>query len=97
MEVPSRKTIFLAESHQMCLDGLSLYLKENSFTIVGKATNGEDALEKIRTLLPDIAILEISMAKMSGIEIARELSKRKIKTKIILLSGGGIENTLTRP
>ena len=57
-----------------------------SFDIVGKACDGTTALEAILTLDPDVAVLDISMPGMSGIEVARELRSRGTKAKIVFLT-----------
>jgi DNA-binding NarL/FixJ family response regulator len=61
-------------------------LLEGSFEIVGKASDGTSALETILTLDPDVAILDISMPGMSGIEVARELRSRGTRARIVFLT-----------
>jgi|ERR1700741_414138 DNA-binding NarL/FixJ family response regulator len=62
-------------------------LLEGSFEIVRKASDGMSALEAILNLDPDVAVLDISMPGMSGIEVARELRSRGTRTKIVFLTG----------
>jgi DNA-binding NarL/FixJ family response regulator len=57
-----------------------------SFEIVGMVSDGVSALEAILALDPDLAVLDISMPGMSGIEVARELTQRGTKTKIVFLT-----------
>jgi DNA-binding NarL/FixJ family response regulator len=61
-------------------------LLEGSFDIVGTASDGCRALDAIVTLDPDLAVLDISMPRMSGIEVARELRSRGTRAKIIFLT-----------
>jgi len=61
-------------------------LLQGSFDIVGKACDGTTALEAILTLDPDVAVLDISMPGMSGIEVARELRSRGTRAKIVFLT-----------
>ena len=61
-------------------------LLEDSFEIVGKASDGLHALEAIMTLDPDMAVLDISMPGMSGIEVARELRSRGARAKVVFLT-----------
>jgi DNA-binding NarL/FixJ family response regulator len=61
-------------------------LLEGSFEIVGKASDGMGALEAVLTLDPDVAVLDISMPGMSGIEVARELRNRGTRAKIVFLT-----------
>lgn len=79
-------TLFLADDHPIFLEGLRRIIDKKSFRIIGDAANGKDALDSILMLQPDIAILDIAMPELTGICVARELRKRKMKTKIIILS-----------
>lgn len=61
-------------------------LLEGSFEIVGEASDGVSALETVLKLDPDLAVLDISMPGLSGIEVARELRSRGTRTKIVFLT-----------
>jgi DNA-binding NarL/FixJ family response regulator len=61
-------------------------LLEGSYEIVSMAPDGRMALEAILGLEPDLAVLDISMPVMSGIEVVRELRKRGNTTKIVFLT-----------
>ena len=60
--------------------------KDTSIEIVGTATNGVEALEKIQSLAPDLITLDIEMPVMNGIEVLKELQKRSKRPKILVLS-----------
>lgn len=57
-----------------------------NLTVCGEATNGLDAIEKARTLLPDLVLLDISMPGINGIEVARRLRRECSATKIVMMS-----------
>src|SRR5208283_3963270 len=61
-------------------------LLDKGFEIVGMVSDGQTALDTILALEPDLAVLDISMPGMSGIEVARELKKRGSTTKIVFLT-----------
>jgi DNA-binding NarL/FixJ family response regulator len=61
-------------------------LLDGSFEIVGMASDGPSALQSILALDPDVAVLDISMPGMSGIEVARELRKHGAKVRIVFLT-----------
>jgi DNA-binding NarL/FixJ family response regulator len=61
-------------------------LLQGSFEIVGEASDGMSALETILKVDPDLAVLDISMPGMSGIEVARELRSRGTRVKIVFLT-----------
>jgi DNA-binding NarL/FixJ family response regulator len=79
--------IFLADDHQIFREGLKMILRANSdYEVVGESGSGKDALEKIDQLKPDLAILDISMPDMTGIEVAKDAIKFYSKIKVIILS-----------
>ncbi|KRK65482.1 DNA-binding response regulator [Companilactobacillus tucceti DSM 20183] len=80
-------TVYLAEDQEMLNTALSTLLNlEDSIEVIGTATNGESALKDIIKLQPDIAILDIEMPKMSGLEIASQLRIIKQNVKVIILT-----------
>lgn len=79
--------IYIADDHALLRDGLKLILSQNEeFEVVGEADNGKTALEEIEKLKPDVALLDVSMPIMSGLETARQLKKYNPKIKLIMLS-----------
>ena len=58
----------------------------DSFDVVGMVSDGRTALETVLELKPDLVVLDISMPGMSGIEVARELTKPRNKAKIVFLT-----------
>jgi DNA-binding NarL/FixJ family response regulator len=81
----ARKRIVLADDLSSVLSKAAKLL-EKSFDIVGMAPDGRLALEAILALEPDLAVLDISMPGLSGIEVARELKSRGSTTKIVFLT-----------
>jgi two-component system, NarL family, response regulator DegU len=79
--------IFVADDHPLFLKGLKDTLEEESdFEILGSAKNGQEALENITKLMPNIAILDLDMPIMNGIEVAKVLLKSHQTIKIVMLS-----------
>lgn len=60
--------------------------EKHGFTIVGEARNGEEALEKIEQLHPDVLLTDIRMPKMDGIELIRRLEERHIRIYSVIMS-----------
>ncbi|MGD1046835.1 MAG: response regulator transcription factor [Bacteroidota bacterium] len=80
-------TIILADDHPLIRLGLrDIIHQHDGFRVVAEAGNGERALELIEGLRPAIAILDIDMPKMSGLEVVKQILKRKIPTEIIMLT-----------
>jgi two-component system response regulator YesN len=66
---------------------ITLPWNELGFRICGEAKNGKDALEKIEELKPDIALVDINMPIMDGLEFTQAIIQEKYKIKIIILTG----------
>lgn len=80
------KTIITADDHPLLLKGLNDFLLEKGYNIIDSATNGKSAFEIIEKRHPDIAILDIQMPDLSGLEIAKQCYDKNIKTKIIIIT-----------
>ncbi len=78
--------IFIADDHPLLIKGLHDFLTEKKYTIAGMECDGRSALNFIIKEKPDIAILDINMPLLTGIEIAERCKRAKLKTKIILLT-----------
>jgi len=80
-----RTRVLLADDHKMFLDGMKHAL-EPKFQVVSLVENGRDLLSAIRRTQPDVALVDISMPLMNGIEAVRRLRKSDSRTKIIFLT-----------
>lgn len=79
--------IILADDHPLLLKGLTEIIEdEEDFEIIGQASNGEDALLLIEKHIPHIAVLDIDMPRLTGLEIAEKLVSKKANTKIVFLT-----------
>ena len=79
--------IVLADGHQIVLDSLEqLFAAEADFRVIARCSDGEEALQTVRKLTPDILILEIRMAGMDGLECLRQLKQEKLPTRVVFLT-----------
>ena len=79
--------IILADDHKLVRQGLRALLEANhGFEIIGEASNGVEALKLMEELSPDIALLDVMMPDLNGIETAKIAQQRGLKTKLIFLS-----------
>ena len=79
--------IALADDHHLIRSGLKLLLGSNeSLSIVGEASDGASALLLVEQLQPDILLLDLAMPGMDGLECLRELKRRDLPTRVIVLS-----------
>jgi len=79
-------SIIIADDHPLILKGLNDFLVEKNYNVLGSATNGKDAYELIEKLEPDIAILDIRMPHLTGLDIAKLCNEKNLSTKIILIT-----------
>ena len=80
-------TVFLADDHTVVREGLRALLEtQEDIEVVGEATNGRDATTLGIELCPDVAILDIAMPALNGIEVALRLRARRPFTRIIIMS-----------
>ena len=78
--------LLLADDHDLVRQGLKALLERQGFQVVGEASNGQEALRLAAKDKPDVAIIDISMPVMNGVDAAREMTKSSPKTKVILLT-----------
>lgn len=79
--------LVLADDHEIMRVGLrSLLESQLNWSVVGEAVDGEEAVEMVLALKPDVALLDIAMPKISGLEAARRILLQVPRTKILLLS-----------
>jgi len=79
----------VADDHPAVLDAVSRYLEENGIDVVRRASRGDEALEAILALRPTLALLDVTMAPLTGIEVSRHISAAVPETQIVLYTGHG--------
>ena len=77
--------ILLVDDHQLVRDGIAGLL-ESDWEICGQAANGQEAIDKVRELNPDLVLLDLGMPLMGGTAAARQIRAVAPATKIIFLS-----------
>lgn len=79
--------ILIADDHQLILNGISDMLRPiKQYKIVGRASNGKEAVEKALLLKPDLIFMDISMPVMNGIEATKIISQKLPLVKILALT-----------
>jgi DNA-binding NarL/FixJ family response regulator len=85
--VPLKTRILLADDHEVVRDGLRLVLdSEPDLEVVAVASDGIEALERARDEDIDLAILDVSMPRMTGLQAARELNRQRPELRVLMLS-----------
>lgn len=95
MAAPSALTCVLADDHPAMLGALARILEREGCEVVGRADDGETALALIRELRPAIAVLDLRMPRLSGIEVTRRAAAEVPETAVVLYTGHGEPSELT--
>jgi DNA-binding NarL/FixJ family response regulator len=83
----NRVRILIADDHELMRHGLrSMLAIRPEWEVCGEAVDGRDAIEKTKLLRPDILILDITMPDISGLDVARVVSRDIPDTQVLILS-----------
>lgn len=78
--------VVLADDHVLVRQSLKSLLDREGVVVVAEASDGQEAVQAVRTHQPDIAVLDITMPILNGIDAAREIARLSAKTKAVLLT-----------
>ncbi len=80
-------TVLIADDHTIVRDGLRYLLEaQGDIKVIGEASNGHEAIKKVKELKPDIVIMDIVMSELNGIEATEQICKQNPSTRVIMLS-----------
>lgn len=89
--------VFIADDHKILRESLVILLsQEDNIEVIGEAADGQEAFSKIIRLKPDIAILDISIPQLNGLDLAAKLKQEMTDIKIIILTMHKSEDFVTR-
>jgi DNA-binding NarL/FixJ family response regulator len=84
---PGKITVILSDDHNIVREGLRLLLESaDDIKVIGEAENGRQALQLARDLQPDVAVLDIAMPVLNGLEATRQIVKEAPNVKVLILS-----------
>lgn len=82
-----RTTIVLADDHELVRESIASLLREvPNFEVIGQCANGRQLLALVESVHPDVAVVDVSMPELNGIEAARQLREISPRTRVIALS-----------
>ena len=80
-------TIVVADDHRIVREGIRKLLEtREDFQVVGEASDGEEAVQMVLEKKPDVALMDIWMPRLSGIDATRRIGKQGLATKVLVLS-----------
>lgn len=86
-ETRSRVTVIVADDHPVYREGIVRAVKERpDLELIGEAGDGREALERVRDLTPDVAVLDIRMPGLDGTQVLNALRRDGVMTEVLFLS-----------
>jgi two-component system, NarL family, response regulator LiaR len=80
-------TILIVDDHEVVRNGIRSYLENLSdFHVIGEAASGEEALNMVAELIPDVLLLDLVMPGMDGIETTRRVKQISPRTQVVILT-----------
>jgi two-component system invasion response regulator UvrY len=80
-------SIILVDDHKLIRDSWSFILNSDSrFTVIGETSNGEEAIEIVKELKPDIVLMDVNMTPVNGFDATRQIAKYSPGSKVIAVS-----------
>jgi two-component system response regulator NreC len=85
--MPEGTRILLVDDHAMFRAGIKALLEaEGRLQVVGEASSGDEAVDKVRELKPDVVIMDLSMPGSNGLEATRRIAALELDTKVLVLT-----------
>lgn len=79
--------VMLADDHVLMREGIRQLLEFNgTIEVIGEANDGEECIQKLFNLKPDVLLLDINMPKKNGIEVLEEIKKKNFNVKVLILT-----------
>ena len=79
--------VMITDDHSMIREGLKNLLElDGDIEVIAEAEDGEDCLNKLEAVKPDVLLLDINMPKMNGLEVLQNLKSRRSKLKVLVLT-----------
>ena len=92
-EIAKKISVVIVEDHELMRDGIRSSIEaDQRFEVVGEAADGEEAVELVNRLCPDVVIMDIGLPKLDGIEATRKLNELVPQVKVIMLTSHRSEN-----
>ena len=87
--------ILIADDNALIRDGIAEIIAGNAWEVCGQVSNGAETLEQVRSLRPDIVLLDISMPGTNGLEIATTIKQEMPTIKVVIVSQHDFDQVLS--
>jgi two-component system NarL family response regulator len=96
--MPSKKiSVLIADDHRLFADALEAILaSEPEIEIVGRASNGEEAVEQALALHPDVILMDIAMPGLDGVEATKRIRRKQRSACVLMLTGSNSRSDVAR-
>ncbi len=93
--IPEKIRVLLADDHAVLRGGLRALLNlEPDMEVVGEVSTGEEAIERVRALRPDVVVMDLGMPGMGGLEATRQVAAMNAGTRVLILTSHAEEEYL---
>jgi DNA-binding NarL/FixJ family response regulator len=92
---PGVLRVVIADDHPFYRQGLARLLSQSGLEVVGQASNGPAAIELVEQTAPDVAVIDLNMPGMSGVEVTRRLNDRMPASHVLVVSVSAQEDDVT--
>jgi DNA-binding NarL/FixJ family response regulator len=95
--MPSKIRVLIADDHRLFAEALDAILaSEPGIEVVGRARNGEQAVEQALEHEPDVILMDISMPVVDGVEATKQIRKKLPRTRVLMLTGSNSRADVAR-
>jgi DNA-binding NarL/FixJ family response regulator len=92
---PAALRVVIADDHPFYRQGLARLLSQSGVDVVGQASNGLAAIDLVERLAPDVAVIDLNMPGLSGVEVTRRLNERSPASRVLIVSVSAEEEDVT--
>jgi DNA-binding NarL/FixJ family response regulator len=96
--MPSKKiSVLIADDHRLFAEALEAILaSEPEIEVVGRASNGEEAVEQALALHPDVILMDIAMPGVDGVEATKRIRRKQGSARVLMLTGSNSRTDVAR-
>ena len=95
--MPHKIRVLIADDHRLFSEALGAILAaEPRIDLVGRARNGEEAIEQALALKPDVILMDIAMPKVDGVEATKRIRRELKETRVLMLTGSNSRSDVAR-